>query len=115
MELDNIKLGKRIKAIRRRKKISQMALSEMIGCSPNHLSYIENGNRSMSLASFVRLVNALDVGADELLMDSLDHADEAMDRKFSSMMADRTEYEKRLLLSILFAVKEAIRENREWS
>ena len=48
-------IGKRIKPIRRQRRMSQIALSEIIDCSPNHLSYIENGNRSMSFASFVQM------------------------------------------------------------
>lgn len=112
MKLDNAKLGKRIKAIRKRKKISQMALSEIIDCSPNHLSYIENGNRGMSLANFVRIANALGTTADELLMDSLDNTAEAINHGFLSITADCGEYEKRVLLSILSAVKAAMRENQ---
>lgn len=112
MKLDNTKLGKRIKVIRKQKNISQMALSEIIDCSPNHLSYIENGNRSISLANFVRLANALGVSADELLMDSLDNTAEAMNHEFLSITADCGEYEKRVLLSILSAVKTAMRENQ---
>ena len=112
MNLDHIKLGKRIKAARKRRGLSQMALSEALNCTPNHLSYIENGNRSLSLAKFVQLANALGTSADELLMDSLDNTTEAMDHKFSSIMADCSECEKRMLLSIIFAVKEIIDENR---
>jgi len=76
MELDNIRLGKRIKAARKRRGLSQLALSETLDCTPNHLSYIENGNRSLSLAKFVQLANALGASADELLMDSLDNTTE---------------------------------------
>lgn len=112
MELDNIRLGKRIKAARKRRGLSQMALSEVLDCTPNHLSYIENGNRGMSLARFVQLANALDTSADELLIDSLDHAAEAIDHEFSSIMADCDEYEKRILLSILFAVREVMGEDK---
>lgn len=114
MKLDNVKLGKRIKAIRKRKNISQMALSEIIDCSPNHLSYIENGNRGVSLANFVRIANALGASADELLMDSLDNTAEAMNHEFLSITADCSEYEKRVLLGILSAVKVAMRENQGW-
>ena len=112
MKLDNIKLGKRIKAARRRKQLSQLALSEVLDCTPNHLSYIENGNRGMSLARFVQLANALGASADELLMDSLENTAKAVDHKFSSIMADCSECEKRMLLSIIFAVKGIIDENR---
>lgn len=59
MGLDNIRLGKRIKAARKRIGLSQLVLSEALDCTPNHLSYIENGNRSLSLAKFVQLANAL--------------------------------------------------------
>ena len=62
MGLDNIRLGKRIKAARKRIGLSQLVLSEALDCTPNHLSYIENGNRSLSLAklcsSRMRLVPA---------------------------------------------------------
>lgn len=108
MELNNIRLGKRIKAARKRRGLSQLALSETLDCTPNHLSYIENGNRSLSLAKFVQLANALGASADELLMDSLDNTAEAMDHKYSSIMAGCSEYEKRILLSIIFAVKEVM-------
>lgn len=114
MELNCVRLGQRIKAIRKQRKMSQMALSEIIDCSPNYLSYIENGYRSMSLTCFVRLVNALGASADELLMDSLDHVARAMDHKLSSVLADCDEYERRVLFSFLSAAKEAIRENRCW-
>lgn len=113
MELDSIRLGKRIKAARKRRGLSQMALSEVLDCTPNHLSYIENGSRGMSLARFVQLANALGTSADELLIDSLDHVAEAMDHEFSSIMADCDEYEKRVLLSILLAVREALNENKD--
>ena len=108
MELDKIRLGKRIKAARKRRGLSQLALSETLDCTPNHLSYIENGNRSLSLAKFVQLANALGASADELLMDSLDNTTEAMDHKYSSIMAGCSECEKRMLLSIIFAVKEVM-------
>ena len=112
MELDNIRLGKRIKAARNRRGLSQMALSEALDYTPNHLSYIENGNRSLSLAKFVQLANALGASADELLMDSLDNTAEAMDHKYSAIMEGCDDYEKRILLSIILAVKRVMDENR---
>ncbi len=112
MKLDNIRLGKRIKAARKRRGLSQLALSEVLDCTPNHLSYIENGNRSLSLAKFVQLANALGTSADELLMDSLDNASKAMNHQFSSVMENCGEHEKRVLLSILLAIKGVMDENR---
>ena len=112
MGLDNIRLGKRIKAARKRIGLSQLVLSEALDCTPNHLSYIENGNRSLSLAKFVQLANALGTSADELLMDSLDNVSKAMNHQCSSIMADCSEREKRVLLSILLAIKGVMDEHR---
>ena len=113
MDLDSIRLGKRIKAARRRRGLSQMELSEVLDCTPNHVSYIENGTRGMSLTKFVQLANALGASADGLLIDSLDHVAEALDHEFSSIMADCDEYAKRVLLSILLAAKDALNENKD--
>lgn len=112
MELDLVRLGKRIKAARKRRGLSQLALSEALDCTPNHLSFIENGNRSLSLAKFVQLANVLSVSADELLMDSLDNTAEAMDHEYSSITTDCSEREKLMILDIIFAVKEVLNENR---
>lgn len=112
MELDFVRLGKRIKAARKRRGLSQLALSEALDCTPNHLSFIENGNRSLSLAKFVQLANALGASADELLMDSLDNTAEAMDHEYSSITEGCSEREKQMLLNIIFVVKEVLDENR---
>ena len=57
MELDRCLVGKRIKKYRKRQGLSQEALAEKMDCSPTHISYIENGNRSLSLESFIAIAN----------------------------------------------------------
>ena len=67
MKMNNSLVGKRIAQLRKRRGLSQLMLSEMIDRSPTHLSYIETGAKSMSLETFVRIANALNASADELL------------------------------------------------
>ena len=60
-------LGKRIRAMRSKKNITQERLGEMIGVGTTHVSHIETGNTMPSMKTFVKIINALECSADELL------------------------------------------------
>lgn len=62
-----IDLGERIRARRQECNLSQEALSEKAGISPNTVSRIEGGQMAMSIGIFRRLVKALAVDANILL------------------------------------------------
>ena len=64
-------LDSRIREARKKKNISQEKLAEMAGVCTTHISHIETGNTVASLATLVKIANALEVSADELLCDSL--------------------------------------------
>ncbi len=64
-------LGPRIKETRIRKGIPIRKLAEDIGVEGNYISQMESGDKMPSMATFIRLANALDVTADELLCDYL--------------------------------------------
>ncbi len=73
MALNYYSLGKRIRFYRKQRGLSQMALAEAVDCAPTFISYIENGQKHMSLNTMVLIANALHVSADELLVDSLEN------------------------------------------
>ena len=64
-------LGKRIKAARKNKKLTQMQLAELAGMEPNNLSHIERGLSKGSVQSLVNIATSLGVTLDSLLADSL--------------------------------------------
>lgn len=64
---DCTNLGKRIRAMRVRKNITQERLGEMIDVGTTHVSHIETGNTMPSMKTFVKIINALECSADELL------------------------------------------------
>ncbi len=66
-ELDYIKLGMRIRQVRKVRGWSQDVLAKKCGISMSFLGHIERGTRIMSLETLVSVCSALDVGADELL------------------------------------------------
>lgn len=112
MALNLVQIGKRVGEIRKHRGLSQQKLSERINRSPTYVSYIEGGLKCMSLDTFVSIANALQVSADELLMDSIENTIKVSNHEFAAIIYDCSEYEKRILLEVVLAVKKAIRENR---
>lgn len=112
MEINYILLGQRVKAMRQKKGMSQLLLSEKINRSAPYVSYIENGVKSMSLETLVLIANALNVSADDLLVDNLENTIKVTNHGFADIISDCNEYEMRVLLDIAKASKKALRQNR---
>ena len=114
MALNIIQIGKRIRAIRKKRGLSQETLAGEIGCSPVHLSNIESGYKCMSLEVFVKLANTLNVSADELLIDNLSNNIKATNHEFVIILSDCSKYENRILTDIIVAAKQSLRENKSY-
>lgn len=69
-EVDYEKIGRRIKKLRLEKGLTQADLSDMVGCSNNHLSHIETAQCKVSLGMLLRLSRALEVSLDYFLLDT---------------------------------------------
>ena len=72
--MNRIWLGNRIREARERRHLTQEKLSEVVDISPTHMSVIERGVKGMKLSTFIKIANALDVSADELLQDLMGNA-----------------------------------------
>ncbi len=112
MPLNNFALGKNIRHYRQKRGLSQSFLSELIDKSPTYLSYVESGLRCISLDALVDLANALNITADTLLKESLDNSALMMSNEFAAILGDCSDYEQKILLEVLIAVKESIRTNK---
>lgn len=64
-------MGERIRIAREERGMTQMDLSRIIGCTPQHVSAIERGVKTPTLETFVAIASALRVPADVLLQDAL--------------------------------------------
>lgn len=67
MQLDSI--GKNIRVFRLAKKLRQEDLAEKAELSTNYIGMVERGEKVLSLESFIKIVNALEVSADMILSD----------------------------------------------
>ncbi len=111
MSIDYITVGKKIRSIRIRKGLSQLQLSEKAEVSPPYISYIENGVKNASIETLVKIANALQVSIDELLDDNLNDELIASIRTFAVVLSDCNEYEKRIMLDMVSAIKKSLRDN----
>ncbi len=63
-------MGRRIRRLRRKNKLTQPALAERVGIPASDLSRIERDEVRVSLDVLVRIVAECNVGLDELMSDS---------------------------------------------
>ena len=74
MVIDYDAIGMRIKIARIKAKMTQEVLADQVGLSVVHISNIETGNAKMSLQAIIDIANTLSVSVDDLLCDSIVHA-----------------------------------------
>lgn len=115
MKLDNKRLGEKIRAVRRKRGLTQNTLAEAISCSVQFLSNIENGKKGVSLDTFLSIANALHVSTDALLMDSLENINIATNHELVEVISDCSEYELHIIIDVIIATKKSLRENHRFT
>jgi len=111
-ELSYVLIGKRIKELRQRKKISQIELAEMADVSETYISYIESAKKKASLSVLVSIANALNVSMDELLAGNQDTKRLEYQTEIDEIMAGCNRYEKRVLFEMVLSLRASLKENR---
>ena len=74
-------LGPRLKDARVKKGMTIQRLADEVGVMGNYISQMENGDKMLSMDTFIRLANALDVTADDLLCDYLNAEKQVVNKK----------------------------------
>ena len=105
----NQEIGERIRDARMAKKISQQELATKANISLPHISDIEHGKQSMKLITFVRIIEALQVSADEILRADVPAVNQLYQNEFSQIVEDCTPTEIESLKRILLQVKQSMR------
>ena len=109
MELDYKAIGKRIKIARIKKNLTQEAIADKIGITPQHVSNIETGNASVSLTTLVAIANTLTVSVNDLLCDTVLISKAVFEKEAQELFEDCNEYEIRVLVDVLKATKQSLR------
>ena len=110
MSLDLISIGNRIRFYRLQKEWTLLELSNKSGISLQQIGHLERGERSFSLDSLIRIANALELPADELLVDNLVATNSKRDGDEYYILLDCTQEEATILIKNMKNLKEILRK-----
>ena len=104
--MDMIAIGSRIKEARERAHLTQEELAEKVDISPTHMSVIERGVKTPKLDTFVKIVKALNLSADALLLDGMDQVNDSIVAELSVRLGRLTDEEQNRILNAIRALTE---------
>ena len=99
--MDAKAVGQRIKAAREKKNLTQEDLAALVEISPTHVSVIERGTKIPRMDTFVAIANVLEVSADSLLVDVVDHAANSVASELSAAVENLPHNEKMHILKVI--------------
>lgn len=106
-------VGSRIREARKKKKLSQAELSELLDISPSHMSDIENGKTNIGLDIFMNLTEILMVSADWLLRTDIPQVNTILNKEFNDVFSDCSPSEIQTILKIAIDIKNAIHKAKK--
>ena len=108
--MDYTAIGKRIRAKRKQKDLSQEELAEMVNISTVHMSHIETGNTKLSLPVLVAISLALEVQTDELLFETANTSRSGSLYEITALLENCTPQQLRILKDVIRATKTALQK-----
>ena len=105
--MDQKAIGRRIKAARERKGLTQEELAEKVDLSPMHVSVIERGVKLPKLETLINIANVLDVSADVLLQDVVNNQTKLFAFEASELILQLRREDQRRALAVLRSFVEA--------
>ena len=99
-------VGQRIKDAREAKNLTQEELAALVNLSSTHVSVIERGLKVTKLDTCVAIANALDVSADELLVDVVAHSVTGVSNRLSDKISSLPMKEQKKIIKVIQALIE---------
>lgn len=106
-------IGVRIREARIKRKMSQQELAVAADLSLPHISVIELGKCKMQLSSFIRIAEALQMSADELLRPNVPGVNAIYQSEFQEIIGDCTPAEIDSIFKIVREVKTTLHSQKE--
>lgn len=105
MALDYRDLGKRIKAKREDRKMTQTELADKADLSTQHVSNVENARSKIGLEKLIDIANALDCSVEELICGSTVSGRVIYHNEIAEMIEDFSDIQLRASLQFLRDIK----------
>ena len=102
-------IGKRIRNIRIKQKMTQRKLADKIDKTSTHVSHIENGTTKLSLIAIVDIANALNTTVDRLLCDNINNSNNEYACELSELISGCSPLEMRFIIEITKPALDAFR------
>ena len=109
MDIDLEIIGSRIKAARRKRKLSQAELAELLNISSVHVSKIELGKTNFGVDILMKITEVLQVSADELLRTDVPTANAVYAEEIIGILEGSSQAEKEAMLNTLRDMKKVFR------
>lgn len=95
------KIGAQIKKHREAKGLTQKELAHQAHIGLAHIAHIETGSKMPSPAVFLRIMNALEVAADQLLCDYITQAQYVYEQEIASRLKDCSPQDADYVVSVI--------------
>ena len=110
MSIDLLSIGMRLKNARINKGLSQDEFAALTDLSRTTISNVENGQSILLLETFITIANALEISADELLVDNLMFSPSTADSDLHYLLLDCNQAESKILVQNATALKEVLKQ-----
>ena len=110
--LDYAVIGKRIREIRKKKGLTQVALAELSGVEPSNISHIERAATKLSLPTLIGIANALEVTLDELVYSNLTKSAHVSMSLIDELLSDCTPQELKAICEVVKTTKNVLRSKQ---
>ena len=104
--MDMTAIGIKIKEARDLAHLTQEDLSEIVDISPTHMSVIERVVKTPKLDTFVKIIKALNLSADALLLDGVDQLNDSIVTELSMRIGRLPQKDQERILNAIRALTE---------
>ncbi|MBE6700020.1 MAG: helix-turn-helix transcriptional regulator [Ruminococcaceae bacterium] len=94
-------IGKRVQEFRKKKKLTQEQMAELVGLSHHHYSTLERGLYSIKLDTLVQIINILGCSADDIFCDVIDNGYKTRASRLSDMLAHLSPEEQAKIFDVV--------------
>ena len=99
--IDYMELGKRIRAERRKKDLTQEKLAEMAEISDSFLGHIERGGRTLSIETLAKLANALNLSIEYIVCGEFNYQPEMLPDEIHNALNSMSSGQRKVFLDIM--------------
>ena len=106
-------IGQRIRETRIDRGLNQAELAFRTNISEQHISLIELGKKEMRIETFIRIIECLQVSADEILRPDVPEVSGIYQKELAELLYDCNPMEAEAILTLIKQVKTSIRAAKD--